>query len=167
MAVSSGIDDVTTYVFDSGPFIVLFNHYYPGRFPSLWERFAQAVESDRITSTREVFNELEGRGDMLSEWCRANRKVFATPSADELAFVMEIFNVRHFQAMIRRKERLQGRPVADPFVIARARTLLEEGCVVTTEDESPNAAKIPNVCRHFGIDCTNLEGFMEREGWQF
>lgn len=157
---------MTTYVFDSGPLIVLFNHYYPGRFPSLWERFDETVNSGRITSTREVFNELEGRGDMLSDWCKENRKVFATPSSNELEFVTEIFNVRHFQAMIRRKERLLGKPVADPFVIARAR-ILDEGCVVTTEDERPNAARIPNVCKYFGIDCANLEGFMEREGWQF
>ena len=30
-----------------------------------------------------------------------------------------------------------------------------------------NAAKIPNVCEHFGVHCTNVEGFMERESWTF
>jgi len=157
---------MTVYVLDSGPLIILFRHYYPRRFPSLWEQFNEIVAGGRITSTREVFNELGGHEDDLSSWCKANRQVFATPTAAELAAVREIFDVRHFQAMIRKKERLQGKPVADPFVIARARCL-EDGCVVTTENNSPNAAKVPNVCEHFVVDCTNLEGFMERESWRF
>ncbi len=40
-------------------------------------------------------------------------------------------------------------------------------CVVTEEVRRPNAARIPNVCDHFGIGCINLEQLMEREGWQF
>jgi hypothetical protein len=84
----------------------------------------------------------------------------------ELDCVRRIFEVEHFQAMIRTKERLRGRPVADPFVVARA-WCLDAGCVVTTESHKPNAAKIPNVCDHFGVDWTTLEGFMERERWTF
>jgi len=68
--------------------------------------------------------------------------------------------------LIRKKEQLQGKPVADPFVIAKAQALAE-GCVVTQEIKKPNAAKIPNVCEHFGIPCLNLEAFMENEKWRF
>ena len=81
-------------------------------------------------------------------------------------YIRNIFSVRHFQKMIRRKERLKERPVADPFVIARAKCL-ENGCVVTTEKHKPNSAQIPNVCEYFGVDWTDLEGFMEREQWRF
>ena len=158
---------MTVYVFDSGPLIDLFRHYYRNRFPSLWEAFDTMVTEGRITSTREVFNELESHGDDLATWCKENRQqVFITPSSEELEFVKAIFEVRHFQAMIRKKERLQGGSVADPFVVARAKCL-ENGCVVTTEKYSPNAVKIPNVCECFGVDCTNLEEFMEREEWRF
>ena len=73
--------------------------------------------------------------------------------------------MRHFQSMIRRQERLQGKPVADPFVIARAK--VSGAWVVTQEKNIENAAKIPNVCDHFGISCINLEGFMEKENWTF
>ena len=155
------------YVFDSGPLIDLFRHYYRERFPSLWKAFDAMVTEGRITSTREVFNELEAYDDDLAVWCKKNkRQVFITPSVEELAFVREIFEVEHFQAMIRKRERLQGGSVADPFVVARTKCL-ENGCVVTTEKYSPNAVKIPNVCEHFGVDCTNLEEFMEREKWRF
>jgi len=73
--------------------------------------------------------------------------------------------VQHFQAMIRKKERLKGKPVADPFVIAKAK--ISGVWVVTQEKLKENAAQIPNVCKHFEIPCINLEGFMEKENWTF
>ena len=154
------------YVFDSGPLIVLFRHYYPDRFPSLWKSFDALVLEQRIISVREVRKELEGHGDRLSDWVKDHGEFFLTPTADELNFVAEIFKIAHFQMLVRKKERLYGKPVADPFVIAKAQAL-EEGCVVTQEIKKPNAAKIPNVCEHFGIPCLNLEAFMENENWRF
>jgi len=55
--------------------------------------------------------------------------------------------------------------VADPFVIALAKA--RDGCVVTEETMRPNAAKIPNVCEHFGIEYAKLEGVMNKEAWTF
>lgn len=154
------------YVFDSGPFIDLFRHYYPDQFPSLWNQFGSMIDSGAITSTRDVMNELVRHNDELSKWCNKHKGVFVTPSDEELNVVRDIFNVRHFQAIIRIQQRLKDKPVADPFVIARAKCLTG-GCVVTTEKHKDNAAKIPNVCEHFQVDCTDLEGFMRREGWKF
>jgi len=153
------------YVFDSSTLIDLFRHYYPNRFPSLWERFAQAVEAESIISVREVFNEIGQGDDRLLEWAKTHRDFFQPPDQEELVFVAQIFAVPHFQSLVRKQERLQGKPVADPFVIAKAKVL--QGCVVTQESNKPNASQIPNVCQHFGIACLNLEGFMERENWIF
>jgi len=50
-------------------------------------------------------------------------------------------------------------------VIACARN--RGGCVVTEEGLRPNAARIPNVCQHFGIDWTNVEGFLAHHDWEF
>jgi len=154
------------YVFDSSPLIDLFRHYYPDRFPSLWESFDALVSEHRIISVREVRRELEGRGDRLSDWVKGNTQLFPIPTTSELDLVTEIFKIAHFQALVRKKERLNGKPVADPFVIAKAYSL-EEGCVVTQEVKKPNAARIPNVCEHFHIPCLNLEAFMENEEWRF
>ena len=153
------------YVFDTSTLIDLFRNFYPKRFPSLWEKFDQAVKAESIISVREVFNEIEERGDRLSKWAKINRYFFQLPASEELGFVAEIFAVSHFQSLVRKQERLQCKPVADPFVIAKAKVLV--GCVVAEEDMKPNASRIPNVCEHFGIDCLNLEGFMERENWMF
>jgi len=153
------------YVFDSDSLIDLFRHFYLNRFPSLWERFDQLVKGEVIISVREVYNEIEGRSDRLSQWAKNNRDFFQQPYPEELDFVVEIFKVPHFRYLISEKARLQGKPVADPLVIAKAQSL--KGCVITQELKKPNAARIPNVCEHFRLDCSNLEGFMEREDWTF
>ena len=153
------------YVFDSSPLIDLFRHYYPQRFPTLWENFDTLVSAQKIISVREVFNELEGHEDRLADWVKNHRDLFLQPTVDELDFVTEIFKVTHFQTLIRKKERLLGKPVADPFVIAKAKVI--NGCVVSQEKLKENAANIPNVCEYFGISCIDLEKFMENENWQF
>lgn len=153
------------YIFDSDSLIDLFRHYYPERFPSLWMKFDALVSEQRIISVRDVFNELEKRGDRLSEWVVSNRSIFHIPTVEEMSFITEIFKIKHFQALIRKKERLEGKPVADPFVIAKAK--VGAGCVVTQERKTENAAKIPNVCEHFKIQCENLETFMKNENWTF
>lgn len=153
------------YIFDSDSLIDLFKHYYPERFPSLWVKFNALVSEKRIISVREVFNELINRGDKLSEWVASNHSIFHEPTNEEMSFVTEIFEIKHFQALIREKARLVGKPVADPFLIAKAK--VGAGCVVTQERYSENAAKIPNVCNRFEIPCVNLETFMEKENWTF
>lgn len=153
------------YVFDSGPLIIIFRYYYQQQFPSFWKEFNHIVSSSRVTSTREVYNELEGYEDELANWCKQNKKLFLTPKSDEVEVVKEIFSVKHFQMNISKRNISKGKPVADPFVVARAKLL---NCsVVTTEKAAPHGAKVPNICRYFNVDCTNLEGFMEREKWIF
>ena len=154
------------YVFDTGPLIDLFRHYYPSRFPTLWEQFHGLVLEGELISVREVYNEINSQEDALTSWAKDEKnKLFLEPTIEEFQFVSEIFKVKHFQAMIRNKERLQGKPVADPFVIARAKVL---NCqVVTTEVFRENSAKIPTVCKYFSVQCINLEEFMEQEHWTF
>lgn len=154
------------YVFDTGPLIDLFRHYYPSRFPSLWENFHALLSEEELISVREVYNEINSREDTLTSWAKKEKdKLFSEPTIEEFQFVSEIFQVQHFQAMIRKQKMLQGNPVADPFVIARAKVL--DCQVVTTEKFRENSTKIPNICEYFSIQCINLEEFMEQEGWTF
>ena len=87
------------------------------------------------------------------------------PSSIEQDFIGELFSIPHFLGLLNAKAIAKGTPVADPYVIAKAATM--GMCVVTEEVRRPNAARIPNVCDHFGIECINLQELMEREGWQF
>ena len=154
------------YVFDSNSLIDLFKHYYPSRFPSLWEKFNQLVISENIISVREVSNEITQKDDRLSDWTKKNKAIFPISSPAELRIVTDIFRTKHFQTNIRKKESLQGKAVADPFVIAKAKCV-DDGCVVTQEVFKKNASKIPNICLAFDVPYLNLEGFMENEGWEF
>lgn len=154
-----------TYVFDSGPLITIFNHYYLENFPSFWNNFDKYVQNNRIMSVRAVREELRVRGDALSAFVNDKNHIFYTPTDAETSFVATIFKNKHFTGLINQKERLLGKEVADPYVIAKAKII--GGCVVTQELYKPNAAKIPNVCQHFEILCVSLEEFMKQEGWVF
>jgi hypothetical protein len=154
------------YVFDSGPLIWMFRYYYPDRFPSLWEQFHELIAKQRIISVKEVSRELDGQDDLLANWINDNKSIFQEPTQNEMLFIGEIFQVSHFQGLIKKQKLLQGKPVADPFVIAKA-NLVQNGCVVTIEKYKENSSQIPNVCKHFKIPCINLEQFMEEEDWKF
>ena len=154
------------YVFNTSSFRVIGN-YYPEQFPTFWEKFDQAATAGTIISVREVRRELDFYIPYphLSDWVKDHGDIFSPPNPVETRFVSEIFSAPHFLTLVNQKSLLEGRPCADPFIIAKAKFI--DGCVVTEEKWKQNAAKIPNVCEHFEVDCTNLQGFMEREDWTF
>jgi hypothetical protein len=123
------------------------------------------VEDGGFTSTREAYRELADHGGDSFDWAKFNQRLFVTPNAKEGAFVAEIYAVKHFQANIEQQKILRGGKNADPFLIARAATT--GATVLTMEQLKPNAAKIPNICKHFGVQCVDLRQFMEKEGWVF
>jgi hypothetical protein len=152
------------YVFDTNSLEALFA--IPKKiFPSMWDAYDTLVSDGKIISVKEAAKEIERKDGLLAEWTKNHKKVFVSPEAEEALFVGEIFKVRNFQNSLEQKKQLKGGPHADPFLIAKAKIL---NCTVVTEEKwKPNAAKIPNICKHFKIDCINLEGFMEKEGWKF
>lgn len=155
-----------TYAFDNSPLSALFRNFYRARFPTLWQRFDGLVAAGSILSSREVLREIEdGPLEALREWAANNQNLFPAPTAQEGEFVAKIFAVKHFQQNTELQKLLKGGRNADPFIIARA--ALAKCPVVTMERLKENAAKIPNICQHFGVDCISLEEFMERENWQF
>ncbi|HEY44940.1 MAG TPA: DUF4411 family protein [Anaerolineae bacterium] len=154
------------YVLDASCFIVL-GHYFPARFPSFWEKFNELVSTGSIISVREVHRELDRQAAKphLRDWIGENKRIFLPPSPSETEFVREIFSNQHFQALLKNRQILTSTPVADPFVIASG--YVRNACVVTEETKKPNAAKIPNVCEYYDVDCINLESLMEHECWTF
>ena len=154
------------YVFDTSSVRSL-QHFYPSVFKTIWGGLDILIQQQGLISTREVWNELERQNvsaDVLA-WAKQNKQIFTTPTAAELQFVAQIFQIKHFQSLIGEQQRLKGTPVADPFVIACAK--IKGGTVVTEELLKPTAAKIPNVCQHFNVPCIDLEGFMQQQGWAF
>lgn len=152
------------YVLDTSSLIVL-QHYFPKQFPTFWTNLDSAIANGEVVSVREVLKEFSSEKQWLMDWTKKQSLMFLTPGNAEMTFVAKIFEVPNFQNLVTEKQRLRGQPVADPFVIACA--AVRKGCVVTEESPKPNSAKIPIVCSHFGVACTNLEGFLAARGWQF
>ena len=154
------------FIFDTNSLRVLGN-YYPDRFPSFWEHFETSIHKKEVFSVREVYSEIvaQVKEDWYLDWLKAHKDIFLTPGAEEGQFIAQIFSVQHFQQLVGEEQRLKGRPVADPFVIACAKVC--NGTVITEETLKPNAAKIPNVCQHFDIQCTDVLGFLKIQDWRF
>lgn len=155
------------YVIDTNALIHLFDNFYLSRFPSMWSLFDEMVDSGRLLSVREALHEIasyQGTSRLL-DWADQHQWVFEQPTAEESEFVGRIFAVRHFQQLINKKKMLSGGYVADPFVVAKAK--VQDRVVLTREKFKANAAKIPNVCEHFGVPCVGIEEFMVRENWVF
>jgi hypothetical protein len=144
-----------------------FGHYYPKQFPSIWQKFDSMVTLNNIISVKEVYEEIiiQGIPAFLKKWIMDHSYMFLKPSKEEIEFIKNIFLVNHFKQLISRKSILQGRHVADPFIIASA--YANEGTLVTQEKYKENGARIPNICQYFDIPCINLEEFMEIEEWTF
>lgn len=70
-----------------------------------------------------------------------------------------------FLKLIKDKERLENRPCADPFLIAKAKS--NNYCVVTEESKIPSRIRIPSACKAFGVECCNLKDLLDRQGWKF
>ncbi len=155
------------YVFDTNTLSAIFRHYYRSRFPSFWDKFEELIIQNEVISVREVYLEIKElrRGDNLSKWISDNEHFFEKPTIEELNFITEIYRIKHFQQNLTKKKMIQGGPFADPFIIAKAR--VNEAKVVTLEEFKPNAAKIPNICQRFSIDCINLEEFLTEQGLVF
>jgi hypothetical protein len=154
------------YVLDTNSLRILQN-YYPDRFPSFWTKFDDLVLDGQVVSPREVSKELElqFRKEWFRDWVSRNKSLFVVPGPDETQMVAQILAIPHFQTIVGRKQILKGSPVADPWIVACA--YVREGTVVTEEVNTPNAARIPNVCEHFGVPFMNLESFMDELGWTF
>ena len=155
------------YVFDTSSFIVL-SHYYEDRFPSLWEKISNQVQTDKFISVKEVFNEIEAYGPEtdLKKWVRENKKIFQSMSEKESFIMSNLFkDYPKFQNMVNKKSRSKGNPVADPFIVAKAIHI--KGTVVSEETFQKNGIKIPNLCKVKNIPCLKLKGFMEEHNWSF
>lgn len=157
---------MNSYVIDSCSLIKL-GHFFPSRFPSLWKHIETLTTSGRLISVKECRKEIDsyGNDDFIKVWAKDHSSIFLPATPKETQFVSEIFAVKHFSTLISEKAILQGKTVADPFLIASAK--INSFTLVTEELYKDKAAKIPNVCRHFGVKYITLEELMEMENLTF
>ena len=130
------------YILDTG-FFIMSREYYPNTFPAFWEKMEEAVNSNLISSVTEVKKEIEqygGEQSHILEWCSTNKRIFTDPTKEEQNNLLEIFEIKSFQALVGKKATLKGKPAADPFLIAKAMAI-PESIVVTTEQHAKRDKK--------------------------
>ena len=110
------------YVLDSNSLGVLKN-FYPDTFPTLWAEIDAMVSEGELVSVEEVLKEASHGidADHIADWIEENKPIFSPPTEEEMAFVAEIFAVRHFEQLVPEEKQLRGGFVADPWLIARAK----------------------------------------------
>lgn len=154
------------YIFDTNVFLTL-GHYYPSRFPTIWAKMNELVNSDKIQSVKEVKRELEinSHFEHIKQWVQDNSSIFRPPSKEEGVVVAQIFQKEQYRRLVKRQNLLKGLPVADPFIIAAAK--VRHGIVVTQESLKIGGARIPTVCMELGIKCIDLEKLLEYENLKY
>lgn len=154
------------YVLDTNVFIQL-GLYYPSRFPTIWNRVSDLANSGELVSVREVRRELDTRcsSEQVLEWVDDNRHIFHIATNEECQIVSDLFQLNQYLGFVKRKSILKGLPVADPFIIAAAKS--KGYCVVTQESKIKGGARIPAACIEFDVDCIDLEDFFDQQNLKF
>lgn len=161
------------YIIDTASFVVT-RGYYLDVFPSFWSGLDNMVKEGTVSSVSEVYEELrnyQDGQDSLFLWAKKNKSIFTEPPDEELRRVKEIFKEKRFRLLVSRKQQLSGKPVADPFLIAKAISL--KATVITEEKKYPKITektkklRIPEVCEKFNVPCMSLLEMMTQEGLKF
>ncbi len=155
------------YIFDTSSFRVM-DSYYPDQFAPFWYQMTHLVLSGNLYSVDQVRQELLGQTTVrphVEEWISEHRHIFRSPTSEEARTVSKILATKNFSESLKRRQRMQSGPFADPFVIAAAK--VNNACVVTEETKIANSSRIPVICEHFKVQCINLQEFMQQQGWSF
>ena len=151
------------YIIDTNVFRTFFRYYYKEITPELFEKLDKMIREGNLISVKEVYRELENQhktdSDFMKE-IKEYKSIFQEPtSEEEIKVLEEIYSNRNFQNNISEKNMINGFPVADAFLVAKAK--VEKGIVVTAENYSPNAARIPNICEKVNVEYISFKEFLE------
>ncbi len=150
------------YVIDTNALRTFFRFYYRQVTPELYDNLDKMIKNNELISVKEVYNEMERQhqkdSDILKE-LKNIKHIFLEPTnEEEINIVQDIYKNINFRNNIKEKNILNGRPVADAFLVAKAK--IENAVLITSEKFSPNAAKIPNMCEKYDVKYINYEQFL-------
>jgi Domain of unknown function (DUF4411) len=130
------------------------------------------IDSDRLISPYEVYEELRAGKDAVARWAVRRKKsghLFKKTSAQHVRIAKQI--IANFAGFV---EYDRPVPQADPFVIALAefeakKTTLGQKCVVITEEKyTPTGRpRIPHVCEKYKLPYMTIHRMYVSEGWTF
>lgn len=150
------------YVIDTNALRTFFRYYFREVTPELYDNFYNMVQNKELISVKEVYNEMERQhqkgSDVLNE-LKNIKQIFLEPTnEEEINIVQDIYSDINFRNNIKEKNILNGRPVADALLVAKAK--IEDAVLVTSEKFSPHAAKIPNMCEKYEVKYIDFKEFL-------
>ncbi|WP_082543671.1 DUF4411 family protein [Sanguibacter sp. Leaf3] len=155
------------YIVDSNILIEAKDRYYGLDFaPGFWEWLVEARHAGRVFSVTAVRDEVEGRGDELSEWSRsAGRDLYLSPRSTVAGPLTELARWAN------RHDRYTASAERE-FLASADYTLVAQACdlgytVVTHETPSPDSRrriKIPEACAAVGVPCCTPWQVLRTEG---
>jgi len=148
------------YVVDTCVFRHIISHVYRSVLPEVWESLEDMLSLGEVISVKESYKELElqfSKDGKVMKWLRHYRDSFKVLTNEEAIIVSQIYAYRNFQYGVKEKCIINGMPVADAFIVAKAKCV--QGIVVTRETFSPTSAKIPNICESFDVPYIGEEEF--------
>jgi hypothetical protein len=139
------------------------------KLPELWVHIEGLIKQGKIIASKEVLYELErNASDDLAEWLKSHKDMFVF-NREQVEKATLLIN--DFYTKYKRGYKPEIGNAADPFVVA---TAIVSSAVVFTQEahQAPhnpnqvNEPKIPTVCQHYGVECVNIQQFIEREGFR-
>ena len=135
--------------------------YPPDSFPSLWDKIVNSINIGDLRAVDEVEKELSQRHDDIYRWVKSNSNLIIPMSEDIFNSASKI--EQQFSSLVKQGS---SKSRGDPFVIALA--IVHNLTVITGEKQGTREhPRIPFVCSHYGIKCTNMPGFIREQGWTF
>ena len=163
-----------TYCFDTSAFMDSYIRWHPPDiFPCVWTEFENAIQSGIIISPYLVLGEMKKKASDLAIWAdNPNRwRMFIENNDKVQELIVEILQEFRDTGFVNMNKIF---PQADPDVIALA--FIRRIPVVTGEkpqrkdrpsDPIKNPHKIPDVCKHYGVEWMNIVDFMREQEWVF
>ena len=153
------------YILDTSSLIELQETYPQSSFPTVWSNFESLVTSNQLISPIEVYNEIMPSNTFLDSWRNTNQNIFIQNTSTILSHVSEIMN--QFPKLV---DPNKTGPVADPFIIALARSstsnITNSTPVILTQEKN-RGVRIPTVATQYGINCVSLLELFNTENWTF
>lgn len=146
------------YVLDTNVFVQAHRRHYAFEIcPGFWDCLIHHHETGRIVSIDRVRDEILA-GDALEIWAKdfAPSSLFAgTDDAVVVQNYADMLRWAQVNSQFNSEAKAGFAQVADAWLCAYAKANARH-IVVTHEEFSPEAKRripIPNVCKHFGVDC--------------
>ena len=162
--------DTVKYILDANIFIEAKNRYYAFNLcPGFWDSLLHHNSMGNLESIDRVRNKELSEGDDLDAWSKKSPELFAsTDSKFVLADYGEIIQWVQSQERFTNAAKSEFSSGVDAWVIAYAKA--NNAIVVTQEASAPKSrkdVKIPDVCNHFNIKCTNTFDMLQKLGIVF